>query len=27
VLLLCDQEEEEIYYKERTIIHAENNSR
>ncbi|XP_071532043.1 uncharacterized protein [Panulirus ornatus] len=27
VLLLCDQEEEEIYYKERTIIHAENDSR
>jgi len=27
LLLLCDQEEEEIYYKERTIIHAENDSR
>ncbi|XP_076067313.1 transmembrane protein 47 isoform X2 [Oratosquilla oratoria] len=27
VLLLCDQEEEEIYYKERTIIHADNDSR
>jgi len=27
VLLLCDQEEEELYYKERTIMHAENDSR
>lgn len=27
VLLLCDQEEEDIYYKERTIIHADNDSR